>query len=129
MAVLPQHVCACERCVPTQRDFRQGREPPQAVTVFLRKQERGFRQIHLERDVLHPFLCCSLLENADRGRIACKWLRGERIHLRDSNIHPDISRSTASGGRLNTSRLLNRPMITASSATPTHRISSCSTGT
>ena len=87
VAVFPQDVRAGERRVPAQIDFDSGREPAEIVSVALRHQKGSLGEIHLARDLEHPFLVRRLGKDANSRRITGKRAIRERIDLCDVEGH------------------------------------------
>ena len=75
---------AGQRRVATEIDFNGRSEPAQIVAVRSADQERGFGEVHLARDVLHPGGFSCLRKNADGGGVAGKGAVRERVDLGDT---------------------------------------------
>jgi hypothetical protein len=81
VALFPQHVGRRQRGVPAQGHLRDGREPPQRPgPVRQTADERGFGQVQLGGDRLHPTILPLLIQNEHAGRVAREGPLGERVH-------------------------------------------------
>jgi hypothetical protein len=87
VTVFPQHVGAGQGRMAAQVYLHRGGEPAQVVAVVVRRQEGGFREIHLARHIAHPLLGGWRREHANGGGIAGEGAGGEGIDLDDSNGH------------------------------------------
>jgi hypothetical protein len=79
----PQDVRAGERRVTAELYFDGRREPAKRPLVVRGQEERGFGEIHLGRDVLHPGVVTLAIEEAYRGRVSFERLRRECVDLKE----------------------------------------------
>jgi hypothetical protein len=71
----------------TQVNLHRGREPAQVVALVARRQEGGFREIHLARHIAHPLLGGCFPQHANGRGIAGKGPGREGIDVNDSDRH------------------------------------------